>query len=143
MSAFSSCGRAGGAALDLARKFWHKHRCPSGLVRGWVVRAAQEMRSLPKFIWSTVMLPKNRPPTHPGEILLEEFLKPRNMTQSELAERLKIPLQRVNSIINAKRGVTPETAVLLSRFFETTAQYWMNLQTHYDLWFAERSVGRT
>ena len=89
------------------------------------------------------MLPKNRPPTHPGEILLEEFLKPRNMTQSELAERLKIPLQRVNSIINAKRGVTPETAVLLSRFFETTAQYWMNLQTHYDLWFAERSVGRT
>ena len=89
------------------------------------------------------MLPKNRPPTHPGEILLEEFLKPRNMTQSELAERLKIPLERVNSIINAKRGVTPETAVLLSRFFETTAQYWMNLQTHYDLWFAERSVGRT
>ncbi len=89
------------------------------------------------------MLPKNRPPTHPGEILLEEFLKPRNMTQSELAEKLKIPLQRVNSIINAKRGVTPETAVLLSRFFETTAQYWMNLQTQYELWFAERSVGRT
>jgi addiction module HigA family antidote len=87
------------------------------------------------------MLPKNRPPTHPGEILAEEFLKPRGMTQSELAERLDIPLQRINSIINAKRGVTPETAVLLSRFFKTSSQFWMNLQTQYELWFAERDLG--
>jgi addiction module HigA family antidote len=86
------------------------------------------------------MLPKNRPPTHPGEILLEEFLKPREMTQVALSEKLKIPLQRVNSIINAKRSVTPETAVLLARFFETTAEFWMNLQTRYDLWFAERAM---
>ena len=77
------------------------------------------------------MLPKNRPPTHPGEILLEEFLNPRKMTQSELSERLKIPLQRVKTIINGKRSVTPETAVLLARFFETTAEFWMNLQTKY------------
>ena len=86
------------------------------------------------------MLPKNRPPTHPGEILFAEFLKPRGMTQSELAERLDIPRQRVNSIINAKRGVTPETAVLLARFFKTTSQFWMNLQTQYELWFAERDL---
>jgi antitoxin HigA-1 len=86
------------------------------------------------------MLPKHRPPTHPGEILSEEFLKPRGMTQSELAERLEIPLQRINSIINAKRGVTPETAVLLARFFKTTSQFWMNLQTQYELWFAERDL---
>jgi addiction module HigA family antidote len=87
------------------------------------------------------MLPKNRPPTHPGEILSEEFLKPRGVTQSELAERLEIPIQRVNQIVNAKRGITPETAVLFARFFKTTSQFWMNLQTQYDLWFAERDVG--
>lgn len=88
------------------------------------------------------MLPKNRPPTHPGEILLEEFLKPREMTQSALSESLKIPLQRVNSIINGKRGITAETAVLLAGFFETTSEFWMNLQTQYVLWFAEREAKR-
>ncbi len=88
------------------------------------------------------MLPKNRPPNHPGEILLEEFLKPREMTQSELSERLEIPLQRVNSIVNGRRSVTPETAILLARFFETTAEFWMNLQTQYDLWHAERALSK-
>jgi addiction module HigA family antidote len=82
------------------------------------------------------MLPKNRPPTHPGEVLLEEFLKPREISQSALSAKLRIPLQRINTIINGKRGVTPETALLLSRFFETTAEFWMNLQTKYDLWVA-------
>jgi addiction module HigA family antidote len=86
------------------------------------------------------MLPKNRPPTHPGEILLEEFLKPKEISQSALSARLGIPLQRINTIINGKRGVTPETALLLSRFFETTAEFWMNLQTKYDLWVAERKM---
>jgi len=86
------------------------------------------------------MLPKNRRPTHPGEILLEEFLAPRAMSQSELSEKLDIPLQRVNTIVNGKRSVTPETAILLARFFETTAEFWMNLQTQYDLWLAERKM---
>ena len=86
------------------------------------------------------MLPKNRPPTDPGEVLLEEFLKPRDLTQVALSEKLEIPIQRVNSIINGKRGISPETAVLLARFFETTAEFWMNLQTRYDLWFAERAL---
>jgi antitoxin HigA-1 len=88
------------------------------------------------------MLPKNRPPMHPGEILLEEFLKPREMTQSELSLKLEIPLQRINSIVNEKRGVTPETAILFARFFKTTAEFWMNLQTQYDLWFAERAMSK-
>jgi antitoxin HigA-1 len=62
------------------------------------------------------------------------------MSQSELSEKLDIPLQRVNTIVNGKRSVTPETAILLARFFETTAEFWMNLQTQYDLWLAERKM---
>jgi addiction module HigA family antidote len=88
------------------------------------------------------MLPKNRPPTHPGEILLEEFLKPLDMSQAALSTKLAIPIQRIDTLVlvNGKRGVTPETAILLSRAFETTAEFWMNLQTKYDLWFAERQM---
>ena len=86
------------------------------------------------------MLPRNRPPSHPGEILLEEFLKPHEMSQSDLAAKLKIPIQRVNTIVNGKRGITPETALLLARAFETTAEFWMNLQTSYDLWMARRAM---
>ena len=86
------------------------------------------------------MLPKNRPPTHPGEVLLAEFLEPRGITQSALAEKLDIPIQRINTIINGKRGMTPETALLLARFFETTPEFWMNLQTKYDLWRAQREM---
>ena len=86
------------------------------------------------------MLPKNRPPTHPGEVLLAEFLEPKGITQSALAERLKIPIQRVNTLINGKRGMTPETALLLARFFETTPEFWMNLQTKFDLWHAQREM---
>jgi addiction module HigA family antidote len=86
------------------------------------------------------MLPKNRPPTHPGEILLEEFLKPREMTQAALSAKLEIPIQRVNTLINGKRGVSPETAIMLARVFETTPEFWMNLQTKYDLWMAKREM---
>ena len=86
------------------------------------------------------MLPRNRPPSHPGEILLEEFLKPLGITQTALAEKLDIPIQRVNTIISGKRSVTPETAILLGRIFETTPEFWMNLQTKYDLWEAARRM---
>jgi addiction module HigA family antidote len=86
------------------------------------------------------MLPKNRPPTHPGEILLEEFLKPREMTQAALSAKLEIPIQRVNTLINGKRGVSPETAIMLARVSETTPEFWMNLQTKYDLWMARREM---
>ncbi len=89
------------------------------------------------------MLPKHRPPTTPGEILLEEFLKPSGMTQTELAEKMGVPIQRINTLINGKRGVTAETAILLSRIFETTPQFWMNLQVAWDLWNAQRKLART
>lgn len=82
------------------------------------------------------MLPKNRKPTHPGEILLEEFLKPSGMTQLQLAEKMKVPVQRINTLINGKRGITPETAILLSRVFKNTAEFWMNLQVNHDLYEA-------
>jgi len=79
------------------------------------------------------MIPKNRIPTHPGEILREEFIVPMGLTQVQLAEHLKIPLQRVNGIVRGKRAVTPETAWLLAQAFGTTPEFWVNLQATYDL----------
>lgn len=81
-------------------------------------------------------LPKNRPPTHPGEILLEEFLKPFDMTQKELAERIGVSYPRVNELVHGKRGVTPDTALRLSRLFGTTPEFWLNGQLAWDLWHA-------
>jgi len=85
------------------------------------------------------MLPKNRPPTHPGEMLLEEFLKPLEMTQSELAKRIHVSFPRVNEIINGRRGITPDTALRLSRLFGTTPEFWLNGQRNWDLWHALQS----
>jgi addiction module HigA family antidote len=79
------------------------------------------------------MLPENRIATHPGEILKEEFLIPLGITQVALARHIRIPLQRVNEVIRGKRGITPETAWLLSQALGTTPQFWMNLQDAYDL----------
>ena len=79
------------------------------------------------------MLPENRIPTHPGEILLEEFLKPLGVTQVAFARHIGVPLQRINEIIRGKRGVTPETAWLLSQALGTTPELWMNLQRNHDL----------
>ncbi len=79
------------------------------------------------------MLPQNRTPTHPGEILLEEFLAPLGVTQVAFAAHLGVPVQRVNELVKGKRGVTPETAWLLSQALGTTPEFWMNLQTAHDL----------
>jgi addiction module HigA family antidote len=79
------------------------------------------------------MIPENRIPTHPGEVLLEEFLKPLELSQSALADKLHIPIQRVNEIVNGKRGITPETAWLFSYAFGTTPEFWTNLQAAHDL----------
>jgi len=86
------------------------------------------------------MLPKNRAPSRPGEILEEDFLKPLGLTQVELASRMKVPIQRVNGVVTGKRAVTAETAILLSRALKTTPNFWMNLQTNFDLWHAERML---
>jgi antitoxin HigA-1 len=79
------------------------------------------------------MLPRRRTPSHPGEVLSEEFLKPLEVTQVALAEHLGIPVQRVNELVRGKRGVTPETAWLLAGAFGTTPEFWLNLQTNHDL----------
>ena len=82
------------------------------------------------------MLPKNRPPTHPGEMLYEEFLNPLGMTQTELAARIKVSYPRINELVNGKRGVTPDTALRLAKLFGTTAEFWLNGQRNWDLWHA-------
>lgn len=79
------------------------------------------------------MIPTNRIPNHPGVILLEEFLEPMNISQGVLANHLNISVQRINEIIRGKCGITPEIAWLLAQAFNTTPQFWMNLQTNYDL----------
>lgn len=80
-----------------------------------------------------MLLPENRIPTHPGVVLLEEFLIPMGISQVALAKHLGIPVQRVNEIVRGKRGVTPDTAWLLAQAFGTTPEFWMNLQLAYDL----------
>lgn len=79
------------------------------------------------------MMPLNRMPSHPGRILSEEFLKPLGITQVELAARIKVPTQRVNEIVHGKRGISPITAWLFSQAFGTTPQFWLNLQSVFDL----------
>ena len=79
------------------------------------------------------MLPENRIPTHPGEILLEEFLNPLGMSQVAFAAHIGVPVQRVNEIVRGKRGITPETAWLFAQALGTTPEFWLNLQSNYDL----------
>jgi len=86
------------------------------------------------------MIPKNRKPTHPGEILLKDFLKPMELSQIELAKRMGVPVQRVNTLINGKRDMTAETAILLSKVLKTSSEFWMNLQVACDLYQAGRSL---
>jgi len=90
------------------------------------------------------MLPKKRIPVHPGEVLKEEFVVPLELTQVDLAEHLEVPVQRINEIVRGKRGVTPETAWLLSQALDTTPEFWVALQAQHDLATSrpERSVAR-
>lgn len=79
-------------------------------------------------------LPRQRPPTHPGEMLLEEFLKPLGVSQTEFAERIGVSYVRLNAIINGRRGVTPNTALRLERATGLDAGFWLGLQSDWDLW---------
>ena len=78
------------------------------------------------------MIPENRPPTHPGEMLLEEFLRPLGMTQSEAARRMEIPLNRLNEVVRGRRGITADTALRLAKLLNTDPEIWMNLQNQWD-----------
>ena len=84
-------------------------------------------------------LPRNRPPTHPGEMLFEEFVKPLDLTQAELARRLGVSYPRLNEIIKGRRSVTPDTALRLSRVLGMSADFWLGLQQDWDLWHAMKS----
>ncbi|MGH7359274.1 MAG: HigA family addiction module antitoxin [Candidatus Rokuibacteriota bacterium] len=83
-----------------------------------------------------IRVPTDRAPIHPGEILLEEFLGPMGVTQRQLAEAIRVPYQRVNEIVNGRRGITASTALRLGKFFGTTPGFWMNLQQRWDLYHA-------
>ncbi len=85
-----------------------------------------------------VRVPTNRSPTHPGEMLFEEFLNPLGLTHRDLADSIHVPYQRINDIINGRRGIAPSTALRLAKFFNMTPDFWMNLQLRWDLYFAQQ-----
>jgi addiction module HigA family antidote len=89
-----------------------------------------------------VRVPTNRTPTHPGEMLLEEFLDPMGISQRDLADNIHVPYQRINEIVNGRRGITPSTALRLAKFFNMSADFWMNLQLRWDLYFAQQAENK-
>ena len=90
-----------------------------------------------------IRVPTHREPTHPGEMLLEEFLKPMDLSQRDLAAGIRVPYQRVNELINRRRGVTPATALRLAKYFGNTPGFWMNLQLRWDLYHTWQSEQET
>ena len=89
-----------------------------------------------------VRVPTTRTPTHPGEMLLEEFLTPMGISQKDLAVNIEVPYQRINEIVNGRRGTTPSTALRLAKFFEMSADFWINLQLRWDLYFAQQAENK-
>ena len=89
-----------------------------------------------------IRVPTNRTPTHPGEMLLEEFLGPMGITQRDLASAIHVPYQRINDLVNGRRGVTPSSALRLAKYFGNTPDFWMNLQLRWDLYFAQQSENK-
>jgi len=89
-----------------------------------------------------IRIPTHRTPTHPGEMLLEEFLNPMGLTQRELADAIHVPYQRVNDIVNGRRGITPSTALRLAKYFGNSADFWMNVQLRWDMYFAKEDENR-
>ena len=84
-----------------------------------------------------VRIPTNREPTHPGEMLRDEFLVPMNISQRDLANAIHVSYQRINELVNKKRGITPSTALRLAKFFGVSADFWLNLQVRWDLFKAQ------
>ena len=85
-----------------------------------------------------IRIPTHREPTHPGEMLLEEFLKPMGISQRALSDLLQVPYQRINEIINRKRGITPSTALRLAKVFDMSDDFWLNLQLRWDIYRAKQ-----
>ena len=89
-----------------------------------------------------VRIPTHREPTHPGDMLLVEFLEPMGITQRELSEAIHVPYQRVNEIVNKKRGISPSTALRLARYFGVSEDFWLSLQLRWDLYRARKSEAK-
>ena len=89
-----------------------------------------------------VRVPTNRIPTHPGEMLMEEFLDPMGISQKDLADNIHVPYQRINEIVNGRRGITQSTALRLAKFFDMSADFWMNLQLRWDLYYAQQEEAK-
>ena len=89
-----------------------------------------------------IRVPTHRAPTHPGEMLLEEFLKPMNLTQRELADAIHVPYRRINELVNGRMGMTPGTALRLAKIFGVSAGFWMKLQLRWDLYHAEQKEAK-
>ena len=86
-----------------------------------------------------IRVPTHREPTHPGEMLVEEFLKPMARTQRDLAQGIDAPYERVNELVNRRRVLTPSTAIRLAKYFGTSPDFWMHLQLRWDLYHAQRA----
>ncbi len=108
---------------------------PTSKSRTTIERRVEESHAVPVQLVGR-RLPRHRPPTHPGEMLLEEFIKPLGVTQTKLAERLGVSFPRLNEVIHAKRTVTPDTALRLARVVGMSADFWLGLQLDWDLWQA-------
>lgn len=90
-----------------------------------------------------VRVPTHREPTHPGQMLLEEFLMSMGLSQRDLARRIRVPYQRVNELVNRRRGITPATALRLAKFFGNSPGFWMNLQLRWDFYRAQAAEAET
>ncbi len=86
-----------------------------------------------------VRIPTHRAPTHPGEMLFSEFLEPMKISQRDLADAIHVPYQRINELVNQRRGITPSTALRLGKFFNNSPDFWLNLQIRWDLYKAQQT----
>ncbi len=89
-----------------------------------------------------VRIPKFREPTHPGKMLLEDFLAPMAITQRDLSDAIHVPYQRINEIVNGRRGITPSTALRLAKFFNMSEDFWINMQLRWDMYRTKKSEER-
>ena len=93
--------------------------------------------------YTMIRVPTHRQPTHPGETLVEEFLKPMGLTQRDLAQGIYMPYQRVNALVNQRRGLTPSMALRLAKYFGTSPGFWMDLQRRWDLYHTQQAEAGT
>jgi addiction module HigA family antidote len=110
----------------------HETKSARKACRGLPLKAFPLLASTEEVTW--MRIPADRPPTPPGEMLLEEFIKPLGLTQAELAERIGVSYVRLNEIVNGRRGITPSTALRLAKALGTTPDFWLNSQLAVDLY---------